>query len=138
MGAWLAQPAHAERVAAEGATAATAVLNALSDDDVRDVIEDLAREHVLAPEWGPSIGGWLERVVESDPHTSAADLAADSLGSWLAANPDLSAGLVSRPLPARPPRIAHRRSPDTVTRPALAFAASVPDATPHPARPPPT
>src|SRR3546814_13208188 len=86
MGAWLAQPAHAERVAAEGATAATAVLNALSDDDVRDVIEDLAREHVLAPEWGPSIGGWLERVVESDAHTSAVALAADSLASWLAAN----------------------------------------------------
>ncbi len=42
-GEWLHEPAHAERVGAEGATIATAVLNALSDDDVRDLITDLAR-----------------------------------------------------------------------------------------------
>lgn len=134
MGAWLAQPLHAERVAAEGATAATAVLNALSDDDVRDVIEDLAREHLLAPDWGPSIGGWLERVVESDAHTSAVDLAADSLASWLAANQDAFAGLVSRRLPAWLPSVAHRLVDDTVYKQALAFVAAVRDDPQHPAR----
>jgi uncharacterized membrane-anchored protein YjiN (DUF445 family) len=133
-GAWLAQPAHAERVAAEGATAATAILTALSDDDVRDVIEDLARENLLAPDWGPSIGGWLGRVVESGAHTGAVDLAADSLATWLAANQDAFSGLVSRRLPSWMPGIANRLVDDTVYRQALTFVGAVRDDPQHPAR----
>src|SRR5690606_11691157 len=48
LGEWLRDPApspsgqtHAERVAAEGATIASAVLRALSDDDVQSLIADL-------------------------------------------------------------------------------------------------
>ncbi len=133
-GAWLAQPAHAERVTAEGASAATAVLQALSDDDVRDVIEDLAREHLLAPDWGPSLGGWLERVVDSGAHTGAVDLAADSLASWLAANQDAFSGLVSRRLPSWVPGLAHRFIDDTVYRQAVSFVDAVRADAEHPAR----
>ncbi|WP_022879655.1 DUF445 family protein, partial [Microbacterium sp. B19] len=74
-GAWLADPAHAERLAAEGAALASSVLRALSDDDVQGLIEDLAREHLLEPDWGPSVGGWLERVVDADAHHGGVDLA---------------------------------------------------------------
>ncbi|MGV2903703.1 DUF445 family protein, partial [Microbacterium sp. AGC62] len=70
-GEWLREAPHAERVGAEGATIATAVLNALSDDDVRDLITDLAREHLVAPEWGPPAGAWLEKIVEADAHHGA-------------------------------------------------------------------
>src|SRR6476646_9690095 len=45
LGDWLREPVHAARVAAEASTMAAGVLRALSDDDVRDMIEDLAREH---------------------------------------------------------------------------------------------
>ena len=65
LGEWLSVPAHAERVGAEGSLMAAGVLRALSDDDVSDVIEDLAREHLIAPDWGPPLGGWLGRIVES-------------------------------------------------------------------------
>ncbi|KAA9149053.1 DUF445 domain-containing protein [Microbacterium lushaniae] len=134
LGAWLAQPAHAERVSAEAATAATAVLNALSDDDVRDVIEDLAREHLIAPDWGPSIGSWLDRVVDSGAHTGAVDLAADSVATWLAANQDAFTGLVSRRLPSWVPGVAQRLVDDTVYRQALSFVDAVRDDPQHPAR----
>src|SRR5690606_28447097 len=36
-GEWLRVPTNSQRLTAEGATVATAVLNALSDDDVRDL-----------------------------------------------------------------------------------------------------
>ncbi|MDF2508507.1 MAG: hypothetical protein K0Q52_2366 [Microbacterium sp.] len=85
-GEWLREAPHAERVGAEGATIATAVLNALSDDDVRDLITDLAREHLVAPEWGPPAGAWLEKIVEAEAHHGAVDLAVDSIGRWLEAN----------------------------------------------------
>ncbi|WP_125131515.1 DUF445 domain-containing protein [Microbacterium sp. 10M-3C3] len=134
LGAWLSDPAHAARVSDEAATAASGVLRALSDDDVRDVIEDLAREHLLAPDWGPSVGVWLERVVASRAHTGAVDLAADSVATWLAANQEAFTGLVSRRLPSWVPSLAHRFVDDALYRQAVSFVDAVRADPEHPAR----
>ena len=133
-GEWLRVPAHAERVAAEGATVATAVLNALSDDDVRDLIGDLAREHLIDPDWGTPAGVWLQRIVETDAHHGAVDLAVDSIASWLDANAEAFAGLVSRRLPGWVPKLAHRFVDDTVYREAVTFVRAVQSDPQHPAR----
>ena len=124
-GAWLAEPAHADRLAAEGATLATSVLTALSDDDVQTLIEDLAREHLLSPDWGPSIGGWLERVVGSGAHHGAVDLALDNIAVWLGNNREVFDGLVSRRMPAWVPSMATRLVDDTVYREAVQFVDAV-------------
>ncbi|MFJ4038254.1 DUF445 domain-containing protein [Microbacterium sp. NPDC090007] len=124
-GAWLAGPTHAERVAAEGATLATSILTALDDDDVQVLIEDLAREHLLSPDWGPSIGGWLQRVVGSGAHHGAVDLALDNIAVWLGNNRDTFHGLVSRRLPSWVPSMAARLVDDTVYREAVQFVDAV-------------
>ncbi|MGC0370249.1 DUF445 domain-containing protein [Microbacterium sp. SLBN-111] len=129
-GAWLADPAHAERLAAEGATLASSVLRALSDDDVQGLIEDLAREHLLEPDWGPSVGGWLERVVNADAHHGAVDLALDNVAVWLGNNREMFQGLVSRRLPSWVPSLASRLVDDTVYREAVGFVDAV-RADPH-------
>ncbi|WP_137843800.1 DUF445 domain-containing protein [Microbacterium sp. 2FI] len=134
LGAWLREPAHAERVAAEGSLMAAGVLRALSDDDVQDLIADLAREHLIAPEWGPPLGGWLERIVDSGAHRSAVDLGVDSIAAWLEANHAAFTGLVSRRLPAWVPGIAHRLVDDTVYNEAMKFIAAVQIDPQHPAR----
>jgi len=133
-GEWLREPAHAERVAAEGATIATAVLNALSDDDVRDLITDLAREHLVSPEWGPPAGAWLEKIVEADAHHGAVDLAADSIARWLDANAASFSGLISRRLPGWVPKLAHRFVDDTAYNEAVKFVRAVQADPQHPAR----
>ncbi|MCP1430679.1 uncharacterized membrane-anchored protein YjiN (DUF445 family) [Microbacterium foliorum] len=133
-GEWLRDPAHAERVAAEGATIATAVLNALSDDDVRDLITDLAREHLVSPEWGPPAGAWLEKIVEADAHHGAVDLAADSIARWLDANAESFSGLISRRLPGWVPKLAHRFVDDTAYNEAVKFVRAVQADPTHPAR----
>lgn len=133
-GEWLQQTPHAERVAAEGATIATAVLNALSDDDVRDLITDLAREHLVQPEWGPPAGVWLEKIVDADAHHGAVDLAADSIATWLDSNAESFTGLVSRRLPSWVPRLAHRFVDDTVYHEAVKFVHAVQADPRHPAR----
>ncbi|MCG7418166.1 MULTISPECIES: DUF445 domain-containing protein [Microbacterium] len=124
-GAWLAEPAHADRIAAEGATLASSVLRALSDDDVQGLIEDLAREHLLEPDWGPSVGGWLERVVDAGAHHGAVDLALDNIAVWLGNNREMFQGLVSRRLPSWVPGIAQRLVDDTVYREAMGFVDAV-------------
>lgn len=133
-GEWLREAPHAERVGAEGATIATAVLNALSDDDVRDLITDLAREHLVDPEWGPPAGAWLEKIVEADAHHGAVDLAADSIARWLDANAESFSGLVSRRLPGWVPKLAHRFVDDTVYHEAVKFVHAVQADPHHPAR----
>lgn len=133
-GEWLRQPPHAQRVTAEGATIATAVLKALSDDDVRDLITDLAREHLVQPEWGPPAGAWLGKIVEADAHHGAVDLAADSIATWLDANAESFSGLVSRRLPSWVPRLAHRLVDDTVYHEAVKFVHAVRADPQHPAR----
>ncbi|KQR48088.1 hypothetical protein ASF87_03910 [Microbacterium sp. Leaf161] len=133
-GEWLSEPAHAERVGAEGATIATAVLNALSDDDVRDLITDLAREHLVSPEWGPPAGAWLEKIVEAGAHHGAVDLAADSIGRWLDANAESFSGLISRRLPGWVPKLAHRFVDDTAYNEAVKFVRAVQADPQHPAR----
>ncbi|BDV31194.1 DUF445 domain-containing protein [Microbacterium terricola] len=134
LGEWLAQPEHAERVAAEGAAMASGVLTALSDDDVQDVIESLAREHLIAPEWGPSLGGWLGRIVDSGAHHGAVDMGVDSIAAWLEANHAAFTGLVSRRLPSWLPSVAHRLVDDTIYNEAVKFIAAVQADAQHPAR----
>lgn len=141
LGEWLCQPSpdagtqsHAERVAAEAATAASAVLRALSDEDVQDLIADLAREHLIAPDWAPSAGGWLERIVQADAHRGAVDLAVDSIAGWLDANAHTFSGLVSRRLPTWVPRLAHRFVDETVYHEAVRFVQAVQADPRHPAR----
>jgi uncharacterized membrane-anchored protein YjiN (DUF445 family) len=134
LGAWLAHDKNAERVASEGATLASAVLRAVSDDDVRDLIADLARSHVIEPEWGPAAGSWLGRIVESGAHRDAVDLAADSIATWLDGNRAAFTGLVSGRLPSWVPSLAHRLVDDTVYKEAVAFVAAVRSDPEHPAR----
>lgn len=134
LGEWMQQPAHAERVTAEASTAASAVLRALSDDDVQGLIADLAREHLIAPDWAPSAGGWLERIVEADAHRGAVDLAVDSISTWLDANAHTFSGLVSRRLPSWVPRLAHRFVDETVYHEAQRFVQAVQADPQHPAR----
>lgn len=133
-GEWLREAHHAERIGAEGATIATAVLNALSDDDVRDLISDLAREHLVEPEWGPPAGTWLAKIVDAEAHHGAVDLAVDSIARWLEANEDSFSGLISRRLPSWVPKLAHRFVDDTVYHEAVKFIEAVQADPRHPAR----
>ncbi len=134
LGEWLRDPDHAERVATEGAAMAAGVLEALSDDDVQDVIADLAREHLIVPEWGPPLGGWLERLVQSGAHHEAVDLAADSVGSWLTANREAFSGLLSRRLPGWVPSMVHNLIDEAAYHEAVKFIGAVRSDPDHPAR----
>jgi uncharacterized membrane-anchored protein YjiN (DUF445 family) len=134
LGDWLAVPEHADRVTAEASVMASSVLRALSDDDVQDVIEDLAREHLIAPEWGPPLGEWLGRIVESGAHHGTVDMALDTVSAWLEANHAAFSGLVSRRLPSWMPSVAQRLVDDTVYNEAVKFVAAVRTDPEHQAR----
>ncbi len=134
LGEWLRTPAHAERVASEGSTIASAVLRALSDEDVQSVIAELAREHLVDPEWGTPAGAWLQRIVQADAHRGAVDLAVDSIATWLDGNAAAFQGLLSRRLPSWVPRLAHRFVDEAAYNEAVRFVRAVQADPDHPAR----
>ena len=134
LGEWIEQPEHAERIASEASIMATGVLEALSDDDVQGLIEDLAREHLVEPQWAPPLGEWMSRVVATGAHRGAVDLAADSAAAWLAANQSAFDGLVSRRLPSWVPSAATRLVDNTAYNEAVKFVAAVRADDAHPAR----
>ena len=124
-GTWLSEPDHARRVGAEASAMAANVLRALSDDDVQDLIGDLARDHLLNPQWGPPAGTWLGKVVDSQAHHGAVDLAVDSIATWLHNNQSYFTGLLSQRLPSWVPSLAHRFVDDTAYKEAVKFIHAV-------------
>lgn len=80
---WLAEPTHAERVAAHLADAASAVADLAHDDDVHTVIEDVVRVRLEAVPLAPLAGRALRILTSDDRHQDVLDVAARSLADWL-------------------------------------------------------
>ncbi|HEY8295068.1 MAG TPA: DUF445 domain-containing protein [Micrococcaceae bacterium] len=95
VGAWLARPESAERVATEGSALVRGAMAVMNDDDVRDVIESLVRKHLLDPPWGPPVGRLAARIFDDGHHHQLVDLLLDRAEGWVATNREVIAGLVS-------------------------------------------
>lgn len=52
VGTWMAEPAHAQRVAAETATLLRGVVEVLNDDDVTAIIDNTIVRRIAEPDWG--------------------------------------------------------------------------------------
>jgi uncharacterized membrane-anchored protein YjiN (DUF445 family) len=65
LAAWLLVPEKREAPDRRVLRRRTRAARLLDDDDIKDLIESVAREHLLKPEWGPSIGRVGERLVAS-------------------------------------------------------------------------
>ena len=134
LGDWLGSPANAEKIATEIAVAAHGLLNLLDDDAVKNLIESVAREHLLSPEWGPSLGRVGERLVTSGQQHAAVDLLLDRADGWLRAHPEAFGRVVSERLPSWLPGFVDKLVDDKAYREVLAFVASARGDRQHPVR----
>lgn len=134
LGGWLAQPENATRLADEAAVGAKGMLALLDDDDVRDVLEKLARTHLIEQPWSESIGAWGEGVVAAGGHHAVVGLLLDGIEEWLENNPEAFARLVSSRLPSWVPSFVDRLVDDRLYREAQAFVRRMKDDESDPAR----
>ncbi len=95
VGRWLAKPANADRVATEGAVAIRGALRILDDEAVQDVIESMARKHLLDPPWGPPVGRMAARIFEDGHHHRLIDLLIDRAADWVTDNYETVTHIVS-------------------------------------------
>jgi uncharacterized membrane-anchored protein YjiN (DUF445 family) len=134
LGAWLLQPANAARLTDEISHAGTGLLDLLSDDDVKDLLEGVAREHLLEPEWGPSLGRLGGHLVEAGRHHAAVDLLLDKAQTWLEEHPEAFGQSVSTRLPRWLPGFVGEMVDDKAYREVLNFIQTVQGAEDHPLR----
>ncbi|CAM4143128.1 putative membrane protein [Mycobacterium basiliense] len=99
LGKWLADPAHAERVAAETATVLRVLVELLRDEDVQQVIDRMIVRRIAEPQWGPPVGRLLQTVLAENRQEALIQLLADRAFQW-----SLNAGVVIQ-------RVVERDSP---------------------------
>ncbi len=86
--AWLAVPAHAQRVVEEVADIAAIGLSKIRPDHIESLVNDALTPRFREERVAPLLGGLLEEALADDLHHGLVDLALSELHDWLIANPE--------------------------------------------------
>ncbi|MER5430846.1 DUF445 domain-containing protein [Streptomyces sp. NPDC002588] len=134
LGAWLAEPAHADRVTAELATALRGALTVLRDSDVQAVVGEAITRRADAQEIAPGMGKLLEKIVADGGHRRAVDLVVARAYDWLVLHAESVMDAVEGGAPGWTPRFVDKRIGERVYKELLRFCAEIRDMPSHPAR----
>ncbi|GAA2936324.1 DUF445 domain-containing protein [Streptomyces thioluteus] len=134
LGAWLAEPEHADRVTAELATALRGALRVLRDADVQAVVGEAITRRADAQEVAPGLGRMLERIVTDGGHRKVVDLVCVRARDWLITHGDSVMQAVSGGAPGWTPRFVDRKVGERVYKELLRFVTEMRDMPDHPAR----
>ena len=134
LGAWLADPAHAERLAREAGGALRGALGVLDDDKVRQALTETLTKRLGAVPAGPPAGRLLARYAEQRAHRPIVDLLAERAVEWLQDHPEAIELAVESEAPGWTPRFLDERLARRVHRELLRVARAVRDDPNHAAR----
>ncbi|MCP9945709.1 DUF445 domain-containing protein [Streptomyces somaliensis] len=134
LGAWLSEPAHADRVTAEASTALRGALTVLRDADVQAVVGEAITRRAEAVEIAPGVGRTLGRVVADGAHRRVVDLVCARAHDWLVVHGDSVMDAVQGGAPGWTPRFVDRKVGERVYKELLRFVTEMRDMPGHPAR----
>jgi uncharacterized membrane-anchored protein YjiN (DUF445 family) len=134
VGRWISEPANADRVTAELATAARGVVTVLRDEDVQEVIEHVLVRKLMERPIGPPLGAVLAGVLADGGHHRLVDLVCDRAYDWVVANRDTMLRIVSQRAPSWSPRFVDDLISDRVYTEVQNFAWAVKTDPEHPLR----
>nr|WP_081287341.1 DUF445 domain-containing protein [Mycobacterium asiaticum] len=125
LGKWLAEPAHAQRVAAETSTVLRVLVELLRDEDVQQVIDRMIVRRIAEPQWGPPVGRVLQTLLAENRQEALIQLLADRAFQW-----SLNAGVViqrvvERDSPTWSPRFVDHLVGDRIHRELMDFTDKV-------------
>lgn len=134
LGAWLAEPEHADRVTAELATALRGALTVLRDTDVQAVVGEAITRRADAREIAPGLGKMLDKVVADGGHKRVVDLVVSRAHDWLVVHSEDVMVAVEGGAPGWTPRFVDKRIGERVYKELLRFVTEMRDMPSHPAR----
>lgn len=104
VGTWLAEPAHAERVAGETATLLRGFVGILRDEDVQQIIDNTIVRRIAEPEWGPPIGKVLAELLAENRQLPLLDLLAERAHQWALGSQETIDRIIDRDSPSWSPK----------------------------------
>ncbi len=107
LGTWMADPGHAARVSEESSTILRAVIGALRDSDVEQVIDQTIVKRIAEPQWGPPIGRVLAELLAENRQEPLLDLLAERAHQWALASQETLDRIVMRDAPSWAPKFAN-------------------------------
>jgi len=125
IGEFLAKPESAERVTAELATAVRGISTVLSDDQVADMLETMARKKIAETKIGPPLGRIAAEVFERGDHHPLVDFVVDRCYEWIRDNYTAVSRVVSQRAPSWSPRFLDGFVADRIYQEVLTFADAV-------------
>ncbi|MEU8904914.1 DUF445 domain-containing protein [Streptomyces mirabilis] len=134
LGAWLAEPEHADRVTAELAAALRGALTVLRDSDVQAVVGEAITRRADAQEIAPGIGKMLEKIVADGGHKRVVDLVCIRAHDWLVFHDEQVMDAIQGGAPGWTPRFVDKKVGERVYKELLRFVTEMRDAPSHPAR----
>jgi uncharacterized membrane-anchored protein YjiN (DUF445 family) len=134
LGAWLADPEHAARLAAEASGLVRGALSVLDDVKVRQTLTDTLTRGLARTPAGPPAGRLLARLTESGAHRPIVDLLAERALEWLEQHPEAVETAVESRAPGWTPRFIDERMARRVHRELLRAVQAVREDPNHVAR----
>ncbi len=131
IGGFLARPEGAERVTRELASALRGISNVLSDDQVADLLEQMARRKIAETKVGPPLGRIAEDVFGRGDHHPLVDFIVDRVYVWIRDNYTVVARVVAQRSPSWSPKFLDDMVADRIYREVEAFALAVRDDPDH-------
>jgi len=125
IGEYLARPESADRVTAELATAVRGISNVLSDDQIADLLESMARRKIAETKIGPPLGRIAAEVFERGDHHPLVDFVVERCYEWIRDNYTAVSRVVSQRAPSWSPRFLDGFVADRIYNEVLAFAEAV-------------
>ncbi|NMD94104.1 DUF445 family protein [Rhodococcus sp. BL-253-APC-6A1W] len=104
VGTWMAEPAHAERVAKETSTVLRGVVGVLREDDIQQIIDNTIVKRIAEPEWGPPLGRVLSELVEENRHLPLVEMLAERAHQWAMGSQETIDRVISRDSPSWSPK----------------------------------
>ncbi|GAB2646513.1 DUF445 domain-containing protein [Nocardia goodfellowii] len=107
IGRWMADPGHAARVAEESSTILRAVVGALRDEDVQQIIDNTIVKRIAEPLWGPPIGRVLAELLADNRQLALLDMLAERAHQWALGSQETIDRIVMRDAPSWAPKFAN-------------------------------
>ena len=125
LGKWLAEPAHAERVAAEASTVLRVLVEMLRDEDVQAVLDRMIVKRIAEPQWGPPIGRVLSTLLQEGRQEALLQLLADRAFQWSLNAGEVIERVIERDSPTWSPRWVDSLIGDRIHRELMDFTDKV-------------
>ncbi|GAB2730916.1 DUF445 domain-containing protein [Nocardia thraciensis] len=107
LGRWMADANHAARVSEESSTILRAVIGALRDEDVEQVIDNTIVKRIAEPQWGPPLGRVLAELLAENRQAPLLDLLAERAHQWALGSQETIDRIVMRDAPSWAPKFVN-------------------------------